>query len=136
MCVYIYIYIYICDQCISLNIYIYLCKQEKQDLGQCNGWQRSTEVIVSQCLLSCLSCVRLFATLCTVAYQPPLSIGLSRQEYWSGLPCLPPGIKPSSPLTSALAGGFFTWEALLKVTAMHQFKLSGEFKCTAAVSYY
>ena len=43
----------------------------------------------------------------------PLSIGLPRQEYWSGLPFpspggLPdPGIKPESP---ALAGGFFTTE--------------------------
>ena len=33
-----------------------------------------------------LSRVRLFATPRTVAYQPPLSMGFSRQEYWSGLP--------------------------------------------------
>ena len=33
-----------------------------------------------------LSRVRLFATLWTVAYQAPLSVGFSRQEYWSGLP--------------------------------------------------
>ena len=32
-----------------------------------------------------LSCVQLFATPWTVAYQSPLSMGLSRQEYWSGL---------------------------------------------------
>ena len=49
----------------------------------------------------------------TVAHQAPLSMGFSRQEYWSGLPFpspkdLPdPRIKPSSP---ALAGGFFTAE--------------------------
>ena len=36
--------------------------------------------------------VWLFVTLWTVAWWAPLSIGLSRQEYWSGLPCLPPGI--------------------------------------------
>ena len=47
--------------------------------------------------------VRLFATLWTVAYQAPLSMGFSRQEYWSRLPFpspggLPdPGIKPRSP---------------------------------------
>ena len=47
----------------------------------------------------------------TVARQDPLSVGFSRQEYWSGLPFPPPGhlphpgIKPTSP---ALAGGFFT----------------------------
>ena len=38
------------------------------------------------CMLSCLSHVRLFATLWTVAPQAPLSMGFSRQEYWSGLP--------------------------------------------------
>ena len=49
-----------------------------------------------------LSCVRLFATPWTVAYQASPSMGFSRQEYWSGLPCpspgdLPdPGIKPGS----------------------------------------
>jgi len=33
-----------------------------------------------------LSCVQLFATPWTVGYQPPLPIGFSRQEYWSGVP--------------------------------------------------
>ena len=50
-----------------------------------------------------LGCVRHFATAWTVACQAPLSIGFSRQEYWSGLPFpspgdLPnPGIEPGSP---------------------------------------
>ena len=50
-----------------------------------------------------LSSVQLCATTWTVAYQVPLSIGFSRQEYWSGLPFpspgdLPdPGIEPGSP---------------------------------------
>ena len=35
--------------------------------------------------------VRLFATPWTVARQAPLSVGFSRQEYWSGLPFLSPG---------------------------------------------
>ena len=58
--------------------------------------------------------VRLFATLWTVARQAPLSTGLPRQEYWSGLPYPPPGdlpdpgIKPTSLTSPALAGGFFT----------------------------
>ena len=39
-----------------------------------------------QCMLSCFSCVQLCATPWTAAYQGPLSIGFSRQEYWSGLP--------------------------------------------------
>ena len=47
--------------------------------------------------------VQLFGTLCTVVHQAPLSVGFSRQEYWSGLPCPPPGdlpdlgIEPRSP---------------------------------------
>ena len=54
-----------------------------------------------------LSRVRLFATPWTVAYQASLSMGFSRQEYWSGLPFpspgdLPdPGIKPRSPALQA-----------------------------------
>ena len=58
-------------------------------------------------LLSCFSCVWLCAILRTVAFQGPLSMGFSRQEYWSGLPCLPPGylpdlgIKPGSPALQA-----------------------------------
>ena len=57
-----------------------------------------------------LSCVWLFATPWTVACQAPLSMGFSRQEYWSGLlfpsPDLPnPGIEPISPTSPALAGG-------------------------------
>ena len=54
-----------------------------------------------------LSRVRLFATLWTVAYQAPSSMGFSRQEYWSGLPFPPPGdlhdpgIEPGSPALQA-----------------------------------
>jgi len=61
-----------------------------------------------------LSHVQLFATLRTVAYQAPLPMGFPRQEYWSQLPCPSPGdlpnqrIKPVSPASLALAGGFFT----------------------------
>ena len=59
----------------------------------------------------------------TIAHQAPLPMEFSRQEYWSGLPCPPPGalpdrgVEPVSFTSSALAGGFFTtsvtWEALL-----------------------
>ena len=54
-----------------------------------------------------LSRVRLFETLWTVAHQAPLSMGFSRQEYWSGLPFpslgnLPDqGIEPTSPAWQA-----------------------------------
>ena len=40
-------------------------------------------------------CVRLFATPWTVACQGPLSMGFSRQEYWSGLPFPSPGDLPN-----------------------------------------
>ena len=71
-------------------------------------------------VLSHLSHVRLFVTPWTVAYQTPLSMGFSRQEYWSGVPLPPsglpdPGIEPSSPVSPTLACGFVTtsatWEA-------------------------
>ena len=64
----------------------------------------------------------------TVAHQAPLSIGFSRQESWSGLPCLfpgdlpHPGIKPASLRSPALAAEFFTtsttWEARLPVKGL------------------
>ena len=55
-----------------------------------------------------LSRVQLFDTQWTVAHQAPLSMGFPRQKCWNGLPCSPsedlsyPGIKPESPLSSAL----------------------------------
>ena len=45
-------------------------------------------------MLRCFICVQLFVTLWTAAHQAPLSMGFSRQEYWSGLPCPPPGDLP------------------------------------------
>ena len=47
------------------------------------------------CMLTCLSCVRLSAISWPVAHQAPLSMGFSKQEYWSGLPCLLQGIFPT-----------------------------------------
>ena len=74
------------------------------------------------CVLSCFSCVQLFVTLWTVARQVPLSMGFSRQEYWSGLPCPPPGDLPDpgtklvSLMSLAFTRRFFTtiatWKAL------------------------
>ena len=63
-------------------------------------------------------------TLCnrmTTAHQALLSMGFSKEDCWSGLPCLPPGylpdpgIEPMSLISPALVGRFFTtsatWEA-------------------------
>ena len=73
-------------------------------------------------VLSRFSHVCLFVTPWTVARQAPLSMGFSRQEYWSGFLCPPPGdlpnpgTEPASLTSPALAGRFFTtsatWEVL------------------------
>ena len=78
---------------------------------------------VCACLLSHFRHVQLFTSPWIIAHQAPLSMGFSRQEYWSGLPWPPPGdlpdpgIEPISLKSPALAGGFFitntTWEAPL-----------------------
>ena len=76
-----------------------------------------------------LSRVRTFVTPWTVTCQAPLSVGFSRQEYWSGLPCPPPGDLPNpgtetmSHMSAALAGGFLTtgatWEAPVVSRPLH-----------------
>ena len=76
--------------------------------------------MVYVCVLSHFSPVRLCVTLWTTACQAPLSMGFSRQEYWSGLPFLPPGDLPNPGIESAflvspmLAGEFFTTSAAWK----------------------
>ena len=92
---------------------------------------RSVCVCVCVCVFSCFSHVHLCVTLWTIAHQSPLSIAFSRQEYWSELPCSPPGdlpnpgIKPTgrqvfTGMSPALAGRFFTtsvtWEAQANLT--------------------
>ena len=53
-------------------------------------------------MLSLFNCVRLFATLWATARQAPLSMGFSRQQYWSGLPCPLQGIFPNQGLNPHL----------------------------------
>ena len=73
-----------------------------------------------------LSLVGLFATIWTVACLSPLSMGFLRQEYWNVLPFPPPGdrpdpgIKPTSPASPALAGGFFTTEPPVHFSSVTQ----------------
>ena len=82
-----------------------------------------TKVLVSQFVLGCFSCfshVQLFLTLWPVAHQAPVSMGFSRQDYWCGFPCSPPGdlpypeVKLESLMSPALEGRFSTtsttWE--------------------------
>ena len=72
------------------------------------------------CVCACaLSPVWLFTMPWTLACQAPLSMGFSRQEYWSGLPCPPPGDLPNPGMeprshVSCISRGFFissvTWK--------------------------
>ena len=95
MCAYVSFYVYV-------SIYVYVCVRAQS-----------------------LSCVRLFATPCTVALQAPLEF--SRQEDWSVLPLptpggLPdPGMEPTSLASLALAGGFFTTAPPGKPMFMHAY---------------
>ena len=92
-----------------------------KEYKQWNGDTRQHNVCMHAYLLSRFSRVQLFATPWTVAQQAPLSMVFSRQEYWSGSLCPPPGNLPNprtetvSLKSPALAGGFFitsaTWEA-------------------------
>ena len=80
-------------------------------------------------LLSHFSRVWLFETLWTIACQAPLYMGILQAEYWSGLPCPPPGdlpnleMEPTSLMSPELAGVYFTasatWEALIQDTRIH-----------------
>ena len=74
---------------------------------------KENEMFMKYSTVCVLNPVQLFAALWTTVRQAPLSLGLSRQEYWSGLSFLTPGdlpdsgIKPIS-LTSPMLAGFFT----------------------------
>ena len=78
-------------------------------------------LLVCMCTKLLQSCL-LFVTIWAIAHQAPLSMGFSRHEYQSGLPCSPPGDLPDpaielgSLMSPALPGGFFTtsatWEGL------------------------
>ena len=79
------------------NIYLFICGCIYIDMHHTHSckspFQTKMSCVHSNWLQLCLtrfSCVWLFATLWTIACQVPLSMGFSRQEYWSGLPCPPP----------------------------------------------
>ena len=60
--------------------------------------------------------VRLFVTLWTLACQAPLSMGFSRQEYWSGLPCLPPEDLPDPGSKPTISLSNLHWQDSLPLT--------------------
>ena len=86
--------------------------------------------LLHACVLSNFSPVQLSAMLWTVAHQSPLPMGLSRQEYWSRLPCPPsghlpyPGIEPTTLMSlnpPTLAGRFFITSTIWEAPHIHYF---------------
>ena len=82
----------------------------KGESGQGMNWEIGIDIHI-ECVLSYFSCIQLFATQWTVDWEAPLSMEFHRQEYWSGLPCHPPGdfsdpeiksMSPASPTSLAL----------------------------------
>ena len=78
-------------------------------------------------LLSHFRHIQISVTLQTVIFQGPLSMGFSRQEYWSGLLCPPPedlpdpGIEPTSPVSPVLQANFLPTEHPGKPTHIYRY---------------
>ena len=94
------------DRCLA-------CVSRPPSLPQLTGIFKSLQPRPNLFLLLirvCAQSSQLFETPGTVAHQAPLSMGFSRQEHWSGLPCPPPGDLPNPGIalaSPALADGFF-----------------------------
>ena len=109
------------DECLTLNTSLSLEKGLRQPLAalaapswlrwiSLSGWMWSE--------VKSLSCIRLFATQWTVAYQAPLFLGFSRQEYWNGLLFPSPGDRTG---VSSIAGRRLTFwvNSILKFSSSH-----------------
>ena len=81
-------------QTFSFTLSFFLHKLFFGGLGVLFPWPHHAFFCSCECVLSHFSHVWLFVILWTVAHQAPLSMRFSRQEYWSGLPCPPPGDLP------------------------------------------
>ena len=98
-------------------LHIHVSEQSNASLAMTLSSHNPAAFWKGVCVLSHFSCVQFFVTPWTVAHQAPLSMGFSRQEYWSGFSCPPPGdlsypgIKPASLMSPALAAEFFTTSA-------------------------
>ena len=83
-------------------------------------------IVVHASVISHFSHVWLFVTPWTVAHQTPLSMGLSRPEYWSGLPFPPPGALPNPGIEPGVmsyvscigTGAIFSFQILLSLNAI------------------
>ena len=104
------------EEFIATELFLFLEQKSSQFPGL-----RSIYVCIYWAVLRRFRHVQHFVTLGTLAHQAPLSMGFSRQEYWSRLSCPPPedlpdpGIEPVSHKSLALGDRFFTtsttWEA-------------------------
>ena len=107
------------DQIANIHLIIEKAREFQKNIYFC--FIDYTKAFVPACVLSRFSHVRLFESLWSVAYQAPLSMGFSRQEYGSGLSSPPqgdlpnPGIKPTSLMSPALEGRFFTTHSKLEI---------------------
>ena len=88
-------------------------RMETQDEGDIYIYKQLVYLVVQQksiqhckatVKVKSLSRVQFFGTRWTVAYQAPLTMGFSRQEYWSGLPGTPPGDLPNPGIKPSLLG--------------------------------
>ena len=94
----------------------------------CCRWLYCPFIFVTMCVQSIQSCP-ILVTSWTVAQKAHLSMGFSRQEYWNGLPYIPPGnlpnckTEPVSACILCITSGFFchwaTWEALHHYTLFY-----------------
>ena len=122
--------LYLNIKTLELNFKWY--KHWVKNVTLCSNMNRNTVALKFQLnaelALSRFSCVWLFVTPWSIGCQALLSMGFSRQEYWSGLPCPPPGDFPdqgsnwSLLLSPELAGKFSTisstWQAQYNATGL------------------
>ena len=106
------LYMCVCFICIMLYIntciFFKECKNTYQDVSSSRCYVHI--YIHTHAQTKSFSCVQLFATLWTLSLQAPLSMGFSRQEYWSGLPCSPLGIFPTQGLNPHLILCLLHWQ--------------------------
>ena len=95
-----------------------------------DGWMDLGADVHAVCAVqSRFSHVQLFATLWTVARQSPLSVGLSKQEYWSGLPLLSPGDLPIPGIEPGFLS-FLHWQARSNPMSKEEISVTSDMQMT------
>ena len=102
---------------------MYYCVSTKSRLGSDLG-KSAYDSYIPMYYSVAQSCPALRGPMNYIARQAPLSVGFSRQEYWSGLPFPPPGDLPDpgiEPRSPTVAGRFFTTEPPWKPIFLYAF---------------